>query len=189
MHDPNASRYRSAKRVGAIIAAESGRMWILTVPFFAADGVPVQTDNVWVNLSDGRNLPGRFRLAARDPFNFAIVEVEADTPPGQVQFHPTAEGIIPSRAVFVIPNPLQGWTLEKGTILSRLGRRTNIGWNCIVKANLSLQPSDIGSAMYDENGRLLGLMIDSDKRGRDSQFVIVDSATVSLIEGLRGRKP
>jgi hypothetical protein len=187
-HEPLASRYRSSKRAGTIIGAESGRMWILTVPYSDNNGKDLsQPNDVWVNLSDGRTLPGRFSWAARKPVNLAIVEVRGNTPPAQVQFHPTAEGIIPSQSVLVIPNPLQGWGLEQGTILSRGGQRTSIGWNCTVKVSLGLQQLDRGSAMYDESGRLLGLMTSSDERGGNSVFVIVDSATISAIEGITNK--
>ena len=187
-HNPLASRYRSSKRAGTIIGADSGRMWILTVPYSENNGQdPSQPGDVWVNLSDGRILPGRFSWAGRTPVNLAIVEVNGDKPPAQVQFHPTAEGIIPSQSVLVVPNPLQGWRLERGTILSRGGQRTNIGWNCVAKVNLGLQQLDRGSAMYDESGRLLGLMASPDERGANSLFVVVDSATISAIESMTNK--
>jgi trypsin-like peptidase len=188
MYDPQINRYSSSKRQGVVIAADAGRTWILTVPYFDRSGNLIQPNDVWVNLSDGRTLPGRFRWAAGGPGSLAIVEVMADAPPGQVQFHPAAEAIIPSRSVFVIPNPLRGWTLEKATVLSRLGRRTSIGWNCLVETDLALARSDMGSAMYDETGRLLGLMISLDEGNGNSAFVMVDSATVSVLESIRGRK-
>ena len=188
MHDIDANRYRSWKREGVVIAADPGRLWILTVPYVDSYGRPIQPKDVWVNLSDGRTLSGRFRWAAADPLNLAIIEVAADTPTGVVQFHPTAEAVIPSQSVFVIPNPLQGWTLDKATILNRFTRRTNVGWNCIVETDLNLDPSNVGSAMYDETGRLMGFMISMDVDSGNSQFVIVDSATVSALESLRGRK-
>ena len=188
MHDVNVSRYRSWKREGVVIAADAGRVWILTVPYVDEDGRPIQPNDVWVNLSDGRTLPGSFRWAAADPANLAIVEVAADTPTGQVQFYPTAEAVIPSRSVFVIPNPLQGWSLDKATVLSRFTRRTNIGWNCVVETDLKLDPGDVGSAMYDETGQLMGFMIGFDEDNGNSRFVIVDSAMASVLEILRGRK-
>ena len=90
--------------------------------------------------------------------------------------------------MFVIPNPLNGWSLEKATVLNRFTRRTNIGWNCVVETDLKLDQSDAGSAMYDDTGRLMGFMISIDKDSGNSQFVIVDSAIASVLEGLRGRK-
>ena len=188
MHDANVNRYRSWKREGVVIAADSGRLWILTVPYVDEFGRPIQPNDVWVNLSDGRTLPAQFRWAAAEPANLAIVEVAADTPVGLVQFHPTAEAVIPSRSVFVIPNPLHGWSLNKATVLNRFARRTNIGWNCVVETDLKLDQSDVGSAMYDDTGRLMGFMIGLDKDTGNSQFVIVDSAIASVLEGLRARK-
>lgn len=188
MHDPDVSRYRSWKREGVVIAAESGRVWILTVPYVDEFGRPIQPNDVWVNLSDGRTLPGRFRWAASDPANLAIVEVEGEAPGGLVQFNPTAEAVIPSRSVFVIPNPLQGWSLEKATVLSRFTRQTNIGWNCVVETDLKLGRSDAGSAMYDETGRLMGFMISLDDETGNSRFVLVDSAIASVLEGLKVHK-
>jgi hypothetical protein len=90
--------------------------------------------------------------------------------------------------VFVIPNPLQGWSLDKATVLSRFTRRTNIGWNCVVETDLKLDSGDVGSAMYDETGRLMGFMIGLDEDSGNSRFVIVDSAIASVLESLRGRK-
>lgn len=188
MHDADVNRYRSWKREGVVIAADSGRIWILTVPYVDEYGRPMQPNDVWVNLSDGRTLPAHFRWAAAEPANLAIVEVAADAPAGLVQFHPTAEAVIPSRSVFVIPNPLHGWTLEKATVLNRFTRRTNIGWNCVVETDLKLDPSNVGSAMYDESGRLMGFMVGFDEDSGNSRFVIVDSAVASILEGLRGRK-
>lgn len=188
MHDMDVNRYRSWKREGVVIAADSGRLWILTVPYVDGHGRPFQPNDVWVNLSDGRTVAGRFRWAAADPLNLAIIEVAADTPTGLVQFHPAAEAVIPSRSVFVIPNPLQGWSLDQATILNRFTRRTNLGWNCVVETDLNLDPSNVGSAMYDETGRLMGFMISLDVDSGNSQFVMVDSATVSILESLRGRK-
>ena len=188
MHDANVNRYRSWKREGVVIAADSGRVWILTVPYVDEYGRPMQPNDVWVNLSDGRTLPARFRWAAAEPANLAIVEVAADAPGGMVQFHPAAEAVIPSRSVFVMPNPLNGWTLDKATVLNRFTRRTNIGWNCVVETDLKLDPSDVGSAMYDETGRLMGFMVSLDVDSGNSQFVIVDSAIAAALETLRGRK-
>src|SRR5690349_11046524 len=188
MHDPNVNRYRSWKREGVVIAADSGRIWILTVPYVDEYGRPLQPSDVWVNLSDGRTLPARFRSAVGEPANLAIVEVAADAPGALVQFNPTAEAIIPSRSVFVIPNPLQGWTLDKATVLNRYTRRTNIGWNCVVETDLKLDSSDVGSAMYDETGRLMGFMIALDENSGNSRFVMVDSAIASVLESLQGRK-
>lgn len=188
MHDPDVNRYRSWKREGVVIAADSGRVWILTVPYVDEYGRPMQPNDVWVNLSDGRTLPAQFRWAAAEPANLAIVEVAADAPAGLVQFHPSAEAVIPSRSVLVIPNPLQGWTLDKATVLNRFTRRTNIGWNCVVETDLKLDPSDVGSAMYDETGRLMGFMVSLDVDSGNSQFVIVDSAIASVLESLRERK-
>ena len=188
MHDPDVNRYRSWKREGVVIAAEAGRVWILTVPYVDEFGRPLQPNDVWVNLSDGRTLPARFRWAAADPANLAIVEVAGDAPAGLVQFNPTAEAVIPSRSVFVIPNPLQGWSLDKATVLSRFTRRTNIGWNCVVETDLKLDQSDAGSAMYDETGRFMGFMVSLDADSGNSRFVLVDSAIASVLEGLKGHK-
>jgi hypothetical protein len=187
MYDPQVDRYRSSKREGVIVAADSGRTWILTVPYFDRNGKLIQPNDVWVNLSDGRTLTGRFRWAVAAPASMAIVEVSAGAPPGLVQFHPVAEAIIPSRSVFVVRNPLFGWTLEKATVLNRLGRRTNDGWNCLVETDLALDHSDTGSAMYDETGRLLGIMISSDDSSGHSAFVMIDSATVSVLQSVRER--
>jgi trypsin-like peptidase len=189
VHDPLRNRYRSSKRAGIIMAAESGRILILTVPFFDANGNgPIQPNDLWVNFTDGRTLPGRFRAASTNPNSLAIVEVEGDKPPAQVQFHPTAEAIIPSQAVLVVPNPIYGWRYEQATVLSRLGARTSTGWHCAVTVDLGLAPMDLGSAIYDESGRLLGLMIAVGEDGDDSQFVILDSATVSDIEKFKQGK-
>jgi hypothetical protein len=141
-----------------------------------------------VNLSDGQTLPGQFRWAAAEPANLAIVEVAANAPAGLVQFHPTAEAVIPSRSVFVIPNPLQGWSLDKATVLNRFTRRTNLGGNCGVETDLKLDRGDVGSALYDDTGRLMGLMIAIDEDTGNSRFVILDSAIASVLEGLRERK-
>jgi S1-C subfamily serine protease len=187
MHDADVNRYRSWKREGVVIAADSGRVWILTVPYVDEYGRPMQPSDVWVNLSDGRTLPAQFRWAAAEPA-LAIVEVAADAPASLVQFHPSAEAVIPSRSVFVIPNPLQGWTLDKATVLNRFTRRTNIGWNCVVETDLKLDPNDVGSAMYDETGRLMGFMIGFDEDNGNSRFVIVDSAIASVLGSLRERK-
>ena len=143
---------------------------------------------IWVNLSDGRTLPGQIRWAQGDPIYLAIVSVDTDQSPGQVQFHPAAEAVIPGHPVLVIPNPLQGWSATKGSVLSRASRRTNIGWSTIVKASCHLSPGDVGSAMYDESGRFLGFMVGVDPKTGESQFVIVDSATASLLETARKSK-
>lgn len=188
MHDASVNRYRSWKREGVVIAAESGRLWILTVPYVDEYGQPIRPNDVWVNLSDGRTLPAHFRWAAAEPVNLAIVEVDGDATAALVQFHPTAEAIIPSRSVFVIPNPLHGWSLDKATVLNRFTRRTNIGWNCVVETDLKLDQSDAGSAMYDDTGRLMGFMIAIDEDSGNSRFVIVDSAIASVLEDLRARK-
>ena len=180
-HDPNINRYRSAKREGVIIATESGHTFILTVPFLDGKGNAIRPPDVWVNLSDGRTLSGRFVWAQSNPLPLAIVDVETDKSPGQVSFHPTAEAFIPGQSVFVVPNPLQGWSLQKGTILSRASQRTRLGWATIVKTNLALSPADSGSVMYDESGRLLGFMIGFDPSSGESQFLIIDSATVSVL--------
>lgn len=189
-HDPLRSRYRSSKRAGIILAAQSGQILILTVPFLDAGGKgQIQPNDLWVNFSDGRTLPGRFRSATTHSNNsLAIVEVEGDKPPAQVQFHPTAEAIIPSQSVLVVPNPLYGWRYEQATVLSRLGARTRIGWRCAVKVDLGLVPMDLGSAIYDESGRLLGIMTWPGEDGDDSEFVILDSATVSDIAKLTQAK-
>lgn len=186
MYDPNVSRYTSTKRAGVVIAADSGHTLILTVPYIDANGRPMQPNDLWVNLSDGRTLPGRFSFAAGEPVNLAIVEVTAD-PPGQVQFHPAAEATIPSKSVFVIPNPLQGWTLDQATVINRFTRRSSIGWNCVVETDLKLDRSDVGSAMYDDAGRLMGLMISFDQDTGNSRFLMLDSATVSVLDRLNGR--
>jgi hypothetical protein len=188
MYDANLNRYRSWKREGVIIAIDSGRLWILTVPYVDEYGRPLQPNDLWVNLSDGRTLPAQFRWAAAEPANLAIVEVVANAPGDVAQFHPNAEAVIPSRSLFVIPNPLQGWTLDKATVLKRFTRRTNIGWNCVVETNLKLAPSDAGSALYDETGRLMGFMVSLDEYSGNSRFVLVDSAVASILESLRVRR-
>jgi hypothetical protein len=73
-------------------------------------------------------------------------------------------------------------------VLSRFTRRTNIGWNCVVETDLKLDSSDVGSAMYDDTGRLMGFMIGLDDDTGNSQFMILDSAIASVLEGLRGQK-
>lgn len=187
-HEPLLNRYQSTKREGVIIANEPGHAWILTVPFLDGKGNPVRPTEMWVNLSNGQTLPGKIRWAQGDPIYLAIVSVETDQSPGQIQFHPAAEGVIPGHSVLVIPNPLQGWMLAKGTVLTRASRRTNVGWNTVVKASSRLGPTDVGSAMYDENGRLLGFMVGVDPNSGESQFVIIDSATASVLETVTGSK-
>lgn len=184
-HEPLLNRYQSAKREGVIIANEPGRTWILTVPFLDRSGNPLRPGEIWVNLSDGRTLPGQIRWAQGDPVYLAIVSVETDQAPGQIQFHPAAEAVIPGHPVLVIPNPLRGWMVAKGTVLNRASRRTTIGWSTIVKASSPLSPADVGSAMYDESGRLLGFMVGIDPNSGESQFVIVDSAIASALETVR----
>src|ERR1043165_788594 len=184
-HEPGLNRYQSVKREGGIIANETGRTWILTVPFLDGNGNPMRPSEIWVNLSDGRTLPGQIRWAQGEPVFLAIVSVETNQSPGQIQFHPAAEAVIPGHPVLVIPNPLQGWMVAKGTVLSRLSRRTNIGWNTVVKASSHLSSVDVGSAMYDESGRLLGFLVGVDPRSGEGQFVIVDSAIASLLDRVR----
>jgi len=187
-HEPGLNRYRSSKREGVIIANEPGRVWILTVPFLDGTGNPVRPSEMWVNLSDGRTLPGQIRFAQGDPAFLAIVSVDTDQSPGQVQFHPVAEAVIPGHPVIVIPNPLQGWMVAKGTVLSRASQRTSLGWSTVVKASSRLSPADVGSAMYDESGRLLGFLVGIDPKDGEGQFVIVNSAIASLVEKARGSK-
>ena len=187
-HEPGVNRYQSAKREGVIIANEVGRAWILTVPFLDGNGIPVRPRETWVNFSNGRTLPGQIRWAQGEPAYLAIVSVDTDQSPGQIQFHPTAEAVIPGHPVLVIPNPLQGWMVAKGTVLSRASRRTNIGWSTVVKASSRLGSADVGSAMYDESGRLLGFLIGVDPKSGEGQFVIVDSAIASRLEVVRGSK-
>ena len=187
-HEPGVNQYRSAKREGVIIANEVGRAWILTVPYLDGNGNPVRPSEIWVNFSDGRTLPGQIRFAQGDPAFLAIVSVDTDQSPGQIQFHPAAEAVIPGHPVLVIPNPLQGWMVAKGTVLSRASRRTTLGWSTVVKASFQLTPNDVGSAMYDESGRLLGFMIGVDPKDGEGQFVIVNSAIASLVEKARGSK-
>jgi hypothetical protein len=90
--------------------------------------------------------------------------------------------------VLVVPNPIYGWRYEQATVLSRLGARTSMGWHCAVKVDLGLAPMDLGSAIYDESGRLLGIMTSLGEDGDDSEFVILDSATVSDIEKFQQAK-
>ncbi len=187
-HEPLLNRYQSAKREGVIIANDPGRTWILTVPFLDGNGNPLRPGEIWVNLSDGRTLPGQIQWAQGDPVYLAIVSVETDQSPGQIQFHPAAEAVIPGHPVLVIPNPLRGWMVAKGTVLSRVSRRTNIGWSTVVKASSHLSPADVGSPMYDESGRLLGFMVGMDPNSGEGQFVIVDSAIASLVETARKSK-
>lgn len=187
-HEPRINRYQSAKREGVIIATEPGSTWILTVPFLDGNRNSIRPGEIWVNLSDGRTLPGQIRWAQGDPVYLAIIEVETDQSPGQIQFHPAAEAVIPGHPVFVIPNPLQGWTVARGTVLSRASQRTTIGWNTVVKASSPLSSADVGSAMYDESGRLLGFMVGIDPRSGEGQFVIVNSAIAKLLDTARGSK-
>lgn len=187
-HEPGVNRYRSSKREGVIIANEVGRAWILTVPFLDGTGNPMRPTEMWVNFSDGRTLPGQIRWAQGDPAFLAIVSVDTDQSPGQIQFHPAAEAVIPGHPVLVVPNPLQGWMVAKGTVLSRASRRTNLGWSTVVKASSHLSPADVGSAMYDESGRLLGFLVGVDPTTGEGQFVIVNSAIPSLAERVREAK-
>jgi len=187
-HEPNISRYQSLKRGGVIIANQPGRMWILTVPFLGAGGNPLRPSETWVNLSDGRTLPGQIQWTQGDPVYLAIVSVDTDQSPGQIQFHPAAEAVIPGRSVLIIPNPLNGWMVSKATVLSRASARTRIGWNTVVKTSSHLSPFDVGSAMYDESGRFLGFMVGVDRDSGESQFVIVNSTLASVLETIRGSK-
>ncbi|HKU74468.1 MAG TPA: trypsin-like peptidase domain-containing protein [Pyrinomonadaceae bacterium] len=181
-HEPRLNRYQSAKREGVIIANEPGRTWILTVPFLDGNGNPLRPGELWVNLSDGRTLPGQINWAQGEPVYLAIISVDTDQASGQIQFHPAAEAVVPGHPVLVIPNPLKGWMVAKGTVLSRASRRTTIGWSTVVKASSPLSPSDVGSAMYDESGRLLGFMVGMDPSSGEGQFVIVDSAIASVLD-------
>jgi hypothetical protein len=185
--DKRLDRYRSAKGAGVIIGTKSGKTWILTVPYSNDSWRDLPgSDALWVNFSDGRAFPGRVRWVAQPAINLAIVEVEADAPAGEVQLHPIAEGVIPAEQVLVVPNPIRAeWTLEPATILNRRGTRTNSGWTCLVDIDLSLQNEDVGSGMYDRDGRLLGLKTGFDQRRGTSQFVIVSS---DLVSGIRAVK-
>lgn len=171
-------RYRSAKGAGVIIGRKSGLTWILTVPYPEESSwrdLP-RADALWVNFSDGRSFPGRLRWSAQQPINLAIIEVETNAPTGQVQFHPIAEAVIPSTEVLVVSNPLYaGWKLEQGSVLKRRGLRTETGWNCLVDVDLNLRSDDVGSGMYDQSGRLLGLNAGFDRRDGTTKFVIVSS--------------
>ena len=187
-YEPGANRYQSSKREGVIIANEVGRAWILTVPFLDGSGTPMRPSELWVNFSDGRTLPGQIRFAQGEPIFLALISVDTDQSPGQIQFHPVPEAVIPGHSVLVIPNPLNGWMVEKGTVLSRASRRTILGWTTVVKASSHLGPRDVGSAMYDESGRLLGFMLGVDPKDGEAQFLIVNSAIASLVEKARGSK-
>jgi hypothetical protein len=148
----------------------------------------VRPSELWVNFSDGRTLPGQIRWAQGDPAFLAIVSVDTDQSPGQIQFHPAAEAVIPGHPVLVIPNPLQGWMVAKGTVLTRVSQRSNLGWITVVKASAHLSSDNAGSAMYDESGRLLGFMLGVDPKDGEAQFLIVNSAIASLVEKARGSK-
>jgi hypothetical protein len=187
-HEPLLNRYQSDKREGVIIANEPGRAWILTVPFLDGNGKPLRPGEIWVNFSDGRTLPGQIRWAQGDPVYLSIVSVDTNESPGQIQFHPAPEAVIPGHPVLVIPNPLRGWTVTKGTVLSRASRRTTVGWSTIVKASSRLSSADVGSAMYDESGRLLGFLVGIDPNSGEGQFVIVNSAIATLVETARASK-
>lgn len=187
-HEPDINRFQSSKREGVIIANEVGRAWILTVPFLNGSGTPMRPNELWVNFSDGRTLPGQIRFAQGEPIFLALISVDTDQSPGQIQFHPVPEAVIPGHSVLVIPNPLNGWMVDKGTVLSRASRRTILGWSTVVKASSHLSPRDLGSAMYDESGRLLGFMVGVDENTGEGQFVIVNSAIASLAEKARGSK-
>lgn len=179
-----ADRYRATKSAGVIIGAKSGRMWILTVSRADEDTSRdlLRSDALWVNLSDGRSLPGRVRWAARPEVNLTIIEVDADDPPGQVQFHPLAEAIIPSSEVVFVPNPLyEGWKLTRGTVLKRRGPRSDAGWNSLVDVDVNPRREDIGSGIYDENGRLLGLDVGFNQLDGTGEFVIISPDVVRQI--------
>ena len=49
-------------------------------------GHPIRPGEMWVNFSDGRTLPGEIRWAQGDPVFLAIVSVDTDQSPGQIQF-------------------------------------------------------------------------------------------------------
>jgi hypothetical protein len=104
-HDPTVNRYRSAKREGVIVGADAGRTWILTVPFLDGNGNAIQPPDLWVDLSDGRTVAGRFVWAQTGPLPLAIIEVKADKTPGQIQFHPNAEAFIPGQRRLVRLHP------------------------------------------------------------------------------------
>jgi hypothetical protein len=179
--DTRVDRYRAAKGSGVIVGTKAGRTWILTVPYPDEDSwrnLP-RAEALWVNFSDGRSLPARLRWAAEPPLNLAIIEVSADAPTGQVQFHPLAEAVIPSAEVLVVHNPLSaGWKLERGIVLKRHGLRTKSGWNGLVEVDLNPRRDDVGSGIYDERGRLLGLNAGFDRVNDTTKFVIISSDVI-----------
>jgi S1-C subfamily serine protease len=150
---------------GAVVAASEGRALIVTcshvaIPYVAVGAfrdVAAALD-VWVELADGRQAPGRVVWTAAPPLDVALVEVRVDSPPEPVPILRSTEGIEADEAVFFVPNPLRrGFRVDNGKVIRREGHDTPAGHFSLLFTTLPVEQGDSGSGLFDARGRLIGL--------------------------------
>jgi S1-C subfamily serine protease len=151
--------------VGAVIAREPGRAWLVTNSHVALPSASVASfretagaPQVWVEFSDGRGRRGAVRWVARPPIDVAIVEVPIDDPPPAIPIAVDSRAASAGTAVTFVPNPYRaGWRVEHGEVTRRRAHQTPAGDYNILYTDLPVLPGDSGSGLFNEYGELIGL--------------------------------
>lgn len=162
--DKNGNHHRPTIGSGVLIGTGDKHTWVLTVPPTTSSSPAART--VWVAFANGQAYEGRVRGTDSAVFNLTLIEVTSDHPPGVAELHPIADAVVPGNDLWFVHNPLHsGWQVEQGTVLKRQRIASATASFGHLDTTLPALPSDVGSGLYDSDGKLVGLVLGGAERG------------------------
>ena len=171
--------------VGAIVSVKDGRTWVLTAPYTIRGGgrSMLVSPDLQVAFADGTRHAGRIRRVSAPPMTFALIEVDAKNPPGQIEIPPAGESTPPGGRVW-ISSPLHlGWALHSGVVLKREGF-LGAGERVFVYTDLPRWVIDAGGGVYSNDGRLVGFNVGVGDNGAATVVALTSEAVKKIIESV-----
>ncbi len=164
--DPGGDVTKSGLGSGTVVMREGGKVGVLTCSHVA---LPDQSPSafrtadpsrtLYVTFSDGRTARAKLIWTAPPPVDLAMLEAQIDGGPAPVDVSRSAGSLKKGAKVTFSAHPYRhGWKFHTGKILRRRVHNTPAGKFSLIISDLPAEHGDSGTGLYDDGGRLVGVI-------------------------------
>jgi hypothetical protein len=159
--EKDGGRHRPAIGSGVVIQNEGGRVWVIAVPPPTAN----LQDDIWVMFADRRYYEGNVRWHGQNANNLLLLEATIPEPPagampsevpGAVELQSWSDATVPGEELRLLS--LARGSEESGSVIKRKFVSGSLGAYSLLHTNLEAAQSDVGSGVFDGQGRLVGVL-------------------------------
>jgi hypothetical protein len=158
--------HRAAMGSGVVFHKDGDRVWVIAAPPPSAD----LRDAIYVAFVNHPWSQGAIRWQGPESDAPLLIEVGIEQSPEGIasdevapvvaEMNPWSDAIIPGEEVWIAHNlSLERGRLGRACVINRRFVSTSIGAYSILGADLEVAPSDVGSGLFDGDGKLVGLLL------------------------------